>query len=97
MDDQAGQNSESFAEKYARQKQLLESQHQFPTDYLFKFIVPVDKEAEARALFPNTEPKTRPSKKGNYISLSFSYRVDSADLVLAIYEKASKIDGLIAL
>ena len=97
MTDDQSQKVESLEEKYARQKELLENQYEFPADYLFKFIVPAEKESEARALFPNTEPQVRPSKKGNYISLSFNYNVDSADLVLAIYEKASKIDGLIAL
>lgn len=83
--------------KYSQHKELLEKQYQFPTDYMFKFIVPKEKESTVRALFPQTEPQIRPSRNGNYLGLSFTYHVDSSDLVLAIYEKASHIEGLIAL
>ena len=57
-------NSSDLALKYAKQKELLENQYKFPTDYLFKFIVPKDKEKDVRALFPQTEPQTRPQNKG---------------------------------
>lgn len=86
-----------YDKKFKKQKELLESQHSFPCEYVFKFIIPKDKEDEVRALFPDNEPSVRPSNKGNYLSLTITYHVESSDLVLAIYEKASTIKGLIAL
>lgn len=86
-----------YEKKFEKQKQLLENQYEFPCDYIFKFIIPRDKEEEVRALFPDNEPAIRPSNKGNYLSLTITYHVESSDLVLAIYEKASTIKGLIAL
>jgi putative lipoic acid-binding regulatory protein len=87
----------SYLEKFAKQKELLDKEYTWPADYMFKFIVPINKEAEVRALFPNHNPTTRASKLGNYISLTLTYRAESSDIVLAIYEKASQIEGLIAL
>ncbi len=86
-----------MSEKFKKHKELLETQYVFPCEYLFKFIVPSEQEPKVRALFPNHEPQLRPSTKGNYVSLTITYHADSSDLVLAIYEKASKIEGLIAL
>ena len=78
-------------------KGLLEDQHEWPTDYIFKFIVPKAKANELAALFPMDPSTTRPSRLGNYISMTIKIRLDTADLVIAIYQKASAIKGLIAL
>lgn len=92
-DDKAG----VWSEKFKKQKELLDQQYVFPCDYLFKFIVPIEQEQKVRDLFPNHEPTVRPSNKGNYVSLTITYFADSSDLVLAIYEKASQIEGIISL
>lgn len=86
-----------YMKRFAQHKELLDKEYDWPADYLFKFIVPVEKEQEVRALFPDHEPEVKASKNGNYVSLSVTYCADSSDLILAIYEKASKIEGLIAL
>jgi putative lipoic acid-binding regulatory protein len=87
----------NYLERFAKHKALLDQEYQWPADYLFKFIVPVQKEGEVRALFPRHEPQVRESKLGNYVSLTVLFRADSSDLVLAIYERAAQIEGLIAL
>jgi putative lipoic acid-binding regulatory protein len=86
-----------YSDQLKRHKELLESQYEFPCEYLFKFIVPKDKVEQVKSLLPNHQYELRASKKGNYISVSVKHHAESADLVLAIYEKAALIEGLIAL
>ena len=86
-----------YSEQLKKHKELLESQYEFPCEYLFKFIVPKDKVEQVKSLFPNHQYELRPSKKGNYMSVSIKYEAESSDIILAIYEKAALIEGLIAL
>ncbi|MCB0366431.1 MAG: DUF493 family protein [Bdellovibrionaceae bacterium] len=78
-------------------KAILDKEYNWPCEYMFKFIVPKDSLPQVEALFPNNEIQFRDSRKGNYVSATISLEVDCADLVIAIYEKAAKINGLIAL
>ena len=84
-------------EKLAKLKELLETQHEWPSAYVFKFIVPKDKINEIEALFPGHPLEKKQSSKGNYTSVTVAIELDTADHVIAIYQKASKIEGLIAL
>ena len=87
MDEQA---IKSFKEK-------LDSQHQWPGTYVFKFIVPVNKVLEVKALFPNQEVIEKASSKGNYTSLTVKMQMKSSDNVITHYIEAKKIDGIISL
>jgi len=78
-------------------KEKLESSSTFPTRYLFKFIVPKGKEAEIIALFPNEEVLLKPSSGGKYVSTTIQKWVDDADQILALYERAATIQGIISL
>lgn len=84
-------------EEIERLKALLDNEHEWPTNYLFKFIVPKGKEEELRQVFPVAEVKLRNSSKGNYVSVTVSLRMESSSEVLAVYYQANKIEGLIAL
>lgn len=86
-----------YGAKTQKFKDLLDQEHKWPDFYLFKFVVPQDKEPEIKALFPDHQVHTRSSRTGKYISVSVSVMAESSDLVIAIYEKASLIEGLIAL
>ena len=81
-------------------KKKLNSVGEWPRVYLFKFIIPADnrKLAKVEALF-GTEARVqiRPSKKGNYLSISAKELMLSADGIIDRYEKASEIEGLMAL
>ena len=81
---------ESFREK-------LDSHYTWPSLYLFKFIVPKGKEQEVKNLFPLHTTSEKLSKQGNYTSVSAKINMPSSDAVIAIYEKASKIEGIVAL
>ncbi|MGJ3493791.1 hypothetical protein PsalN5692_00719 [Piscirickettsia salmonis] len=78
-------------------KELLEENYTWPAEYPFKFIVPKDQLDLVLALFPEQMVKQTSSKKGNYISISCKKWVQSSEAVLALYEQAAQIQGLISL
>lgn len=81
-------------------RKLLEEQTEWPTVYLFKFIVPNDIQhfAQVKALFgPEAEITTKESSKGTYTSFSIKEVMMSADDIMIVYKRASEIPGLIAL
>lgn len=86
---------------YNKLKSQLEDTSKFPTDYLYKFIVPSTKNqvAEVEALFDGTGAviHTKKSKTGKYISVSIVLKVHSSDNVIEYYKKAEKIEGIISL
>lgn len=83
-------------ENLKAQLNLLE----WPSVYLFKFIVPNDNEkiALTSALFDeNADISYHTSAKGTYVSVSVKEVMISANAVIKIYEKAVKIEGIISL
>ncbi|MCB0356778.1 MAG: DUF493 family protein [Bdellovibrionales bacterium] len=80
-----------------RLKALLEQNHDFPTKYMFKFIVPQTKEAEVRNIFPYENVRMNFSKRGKYISITVELLMESPEAVLQVYKVAQSIEGLIAL
>jgi len=83
--------------KMEKLKGLLESEYEWPTAYVFKFIVPKEKISEVEKLFPGHPLEKKASSKGNYTSVTITIELDSADHVIAIYEQAAGVEGLIAL
>ena len=72
----------------------------WPRVYFFKFIIPSDnkKLALIQALFSDeAQVSIKQSSKGNYVSVSAKELMLSADKVINRYEKASEIEGVIAL
>lgn len=85
---------------YKELKVKLESQHSFPTVYMFKFIVPNDnhKLALVEALFgPESQVGIRKSKTGKFISVTGKEVMTSADSVIDRYKKAEQIEGIVSL
>lgn len=78
-------------------KEKLDSQHVWPSIYMFKFIVPKGKEAEILSLFPKNELTSKSSKEGNYTSFTAKVMMGSSNDVIKIYQEAYKIEGVIAL
>ena len=77
----------------------LEEHHQFPSTYLFKFIVPnnLHSLAEVEALFSNKAViTTRESKTGKYISVTGKEIVLESNEVITVYRKAELIEGLMS-
>jgi len=78
-------------------KEKLDSEHQWPTAYMFKFVVPKIKVDEFRTLFFVETLREKISKAGNYTSFTFKKQIKSSDEVVDIYIKAKKIEGVISL
>ncbi len=89
--------SDENNEEIKRLKELLENNHDFPTEYMFKFIVPHDKEAEVKNIFPYEAVRMNFSKRGKYVSITVELLMESSDAVLHVYKMANSIEGLIAL
>lgn len=87
-------------EKYNQlRKQLIDST-QWPTIYMFKFIIPnKDEKTEAiKTLFPKgTQFAFKTTKNMRYLSITIKIMMKDADAVIAIYEQAKHIEGLLAL
>lgn len=81
----------SFQEK-------LDKHYAWPALYMFKFIVPTDKQEELRLLFPRHNASTeKKSEKGNYVSLTYQMMMPSSESVIEVYKKVSIIEGIVAL
>lgn len=92
------QESEEF---YGRLKEELLRGTEWPSTYLYKFIVPSDSDKTGRieAIFDNTGAviETRKSKTGKYTSLSITVHLESPDDVIEKYIEVGKIEGVISL
>jgi len=86
---------------YSKLKIQLDDTTDFPADYLYKFIVPTSENqvAEVENIFNNTGAviNTKNSKTGKYVSVSIILKLNSSDDIIAYYEKAGKIKGIISL
>jgi hypothetical protein len=82
---------------WARFGALLDSQTEWPSDYLFKFIVPRQRFEEVKDVFDGEKLVVRASTRGRYLSVTARVRVGSSDDVIAIYEAAGSIEGVISL
>jgi uncharacterized protein len=69
----------------------------WPAGYMFKFIVPADKVGEIVNILPEVEYTLKESGKGNYVSVTSFFELSSEDEVIAIYQKAAQVKGVISL
>jgi uncharacterized protein len=98
-DEKQNENSNPVSDRERMRAQLNET-HTWPSDFMFKFIVPKGNENEAalRAIFGlKSKMKMRESSTGKYRSFTILDRVTGADEVFERYEAAAKIPGIIAL
>lgn len=85
---------------YMKLMEFLIRNYTWPTDYMFKFIIPfeVEKLNELKSLFSAEAAITHnESKSSKYISFTAVQHMDNPDDVVEIYSKASKIEKLISL
>lgn len=86
---------------YTKLKSQLEDTTQFPSDYMYKFIVPSDgnQTKEVQDVFDNTGAviTTKKSKTGKYSSVSIVVNLKNADEVIKYYKKVETIKGIISL
>jgi putative lipoic acid-binding regulatory protein len=85
---------------YKSLQEKLNEQTDWPTVYMFKFIIPADnhKMAQVNQLFGETaQITTRASKNGNYLSVSAKEVMMDAESIIQRYKRAEKIEGIISL
>ncbi len=78
-------------------KEKLEAVSEWPSLYMFKFIVKKEQEEDVKTIFHMHEVITKPSKNGNYVSLTINMLAASSDQIIEKYLETSKIKGIIAL
>lgn len=78
-------------------KKLLADHHDWPCDYLFKFVVPVEHEPRVCAMIADAKISRRHSKNGRFVSVSITARMESPEAVIEIHKLAALIEGLISL
>ncbi|MEN8248415.1 MAG: DUF493 family protein [Bacteroidota bacterium] len=80
-------------------KELLDQEHNWPSKYTFKFIVKSDQEDQVEALFKksNVNIRKKPSSGRKYTSITIQAVMASSDDVVAIYNNAASIEGIISL
>ena len=87
-------------EFYIRLKEELSNTSEWPTEYLYKFIVPTEakKIEEVENALDNMGAviKTTKSKTGKYTSVSINVNMDSPEDVVAKYIEVSTIEGIIS-
>lgn len=88
-------------EFYKKLKFSLEETTTFPTEYMYKFIIPSNKEklAEIEHIFDHTGAviKTKLSKTGKYNSITVMVQMKNADAVIEKYKEVSSVEGVISL
>jgi uncharacterized protein len=88
-------------EFYARLRDELNSTSTWPSEYLYKFIVPTDpkKIEEVENAFDNLGAviQTTQSKTAKYTSISVNVTMESPESVIEKYVEVSTIEGIISL
>jgi putative lipoic acid-binding regulatory protein len=85
---------------------LLEATHQFPGPYVFKVIGKEENGFVARAVAAVREELAQPidppfsvreSAGGRHVAVTLQATVQTAEQVLAVYQRVSKLAGLVVL
>ncbi|GIM57169.1 hypothetical protein CAPN006_15620 [Capnocytophaga canimorsus] len=86
---------------YKKLKKQLEDNTDFPSQYLYKFIIPSqeDKKEALYRVFEQTQAEitTKESSSGKYISFSVRLWVKDAQEVIHFYQEAGKVEGIVSL
>ena len=94
-------DSEKSDEFYKKLKEQLAETSQWPSNYLYKFIVPTegDKIERIHTIFDNTGAviELKQSKKGKYTSISITVNRENPDAVIEKYKEVGEVEGVISL
>ncbi len=86
---------------YEKLKKSLIETTEFPTKYMYKFIIPStdEKFKQIESIFDNMGAviNSKPSKTGKYVSLTILVKMISPDDIIVIYQEVSKVEGVISL
>ena len=99
------QNSKNLKEQkiafYDRLKEELEKNTDWPTKYMYKFIVPNEEgnveKVKSKFDNPDINLKKNYSKTGKYVSITVVTEEENPETVINRYKAMEDIDGLVAL
>lgn len=78
-------------------KLVLDETVTFPSEYLFKFIVPIGEIHQILFILQGMEIEQKASSNGNYISVSGKIIMHKSEDIILVYERAALIKGIISL
>ncbi|MBC7427268.1 MAG: DUF493 domain-containing protein [Bacteriovorax sp.] len=78
-------------------KLVLDETVKFPSEYLFKFIVPLAEIHHILFILQGMEIEQKASSNGNYISVSGKMMMLKSEEIIKVYERAAVIKGIISL
>jgi len=82
--------------QFDKLKERLEKM-EWPSIYMFKFIVPVAREGEIARIFGDEKVFYKYSGKGKFVSITSKILIYTEGDIIDIYKKASQVEGVIAL
>ena len=82
---------------YEQLKTRLDAVHDWPSIYVFKFVVAQDQREALLKLVPIGKIEEKLSRTGKYISVSIKAHIASSDAVIQVYERTSRIEGIVTL
>ncbi len=85
------------AEKMWKLKMVMDETVEFPTEYMFKFIVPVAVVHQLLALLDGMDIDERASSGGKYISVSAKKVFNNSDEIMNVYKSVGVVKGIISL
>lgn len=90
---------ENQEDKWSKLEGLLNERQEWPTVYLFKFIVKNHeaKVEEVKSHFDEGEITLNYSKNGNYVSVSVKEMMIDPEAVIRRYKKVGSIEGVLSL
>ncbi|MBT3586130.1 MAG: DUF493 domain-containing protein [Halobacteriovoraceae bacterium] len=84
-------------DQFKNLKNLLEDSYTFPCEYKYKFIVKFPKCDELKAKMKGFEIVEKPSKNGNFVSLTVTGTFETSDAIIEVYHRVAGIEGVISL
>jgi len=92
-----GNFQDQLNDRLTKLKLVLDETLKFPSPYLFKFIVPLHEVQNILKVLEGMEIEQKASSNGNYISVSARAVMSKSEDIIIVYEKASKVQGVISL
>ena len=86
-----------FELRLSQLKLVLDETVKFPSEYLFKFIVPLEEIHQILFIMQGMEIEQKASSSGKYISVSGKMVMNTSEEIILVYKRASVRKGLISL
>lgn len=90
-------STDEISIKYWKLKMVMDETVQFPTEYLFKFIVPSSEVQVLLGILKGMDIDEKASSGGKYISVSAKKIFNNSDEIINVYRSVSAVKGIICL